>query len=74
MLEKLLGHKVRPVSAIVVPGWETAPTEDGDHLLFSLSSLASLLSWSKPQHGLLTEDLPAINKQLMTLTRDPRPV
>lgn len=73
-LEKLLGHKVRPVSAIVVPGWDTAPTEDGDHLLFSLSSLASLLNWAKPQHGLLTEDLPAINKHLTQMARDPRPV
>jgi len=73
-LEKLLGHKVRPVSAIVVPGWETAPAEDGDHLLFSLASLASLLSWAKPQHGLLTEDLPAVNKQFTLMTRDPRPV
>jgi hypothetical protein len=74
VLEKLLGHKVRPISAIVVPGWETAPAEDGDHILFSLSSLASLLSWAKPQHGLLTEDLPAINKHLTQLARDPRPV
>lgn len=74
VLEKLLGHKVRPISAIVVPGWDTAPTEDGDHLLFSLSSLASLLSWSKPQHGLLAEDLPAINKHLTQMARDPRPV
>jgi len=73
-LEKLLGHKVRPLSAIVVPGWDTAPTEDGDHLLFSLSSLASLLSWAKPQHGLLTEDLPAIDKLLVAQSRDPRPV
>lgn len=73
-LEKLLGHKVRPVSAIVVPGWDTAPTEDGDHLLFSLASLASLLSWSKPQHGLLPQDLPAIDKHLAQLARDPRPV
>ena len=74
VLEKLLGHKVRPISAIVVPGWDTAPTEDGDHLLFSLSSLGALLSWAKPQHGLLTEDLPAINKHLTQMARDPRPV
>jgi hypothetical protein len=74
VLEKLLGHKVRPLSAIVVPGWETAPTEDGDHLLFSLSSLASLLGWAKPQHGLLAEDLPAIDKHLTAMARDPRPV
>lgn len=73
-LEKLLGHKVRPVSAIVVPGWDTAPTEDGDHLLFSLSSVGALLQWAKPQHGLLAEDLPAINKHLTQLARDPRPV
>jgi len=72
-LEKLLGHKTRPLSAIVVPGWDTAPTEDGDHLLFSLWSLASLLSWAKPHHGLLTEDLPAINKQLVAATRIARP-
>lgn len=74
VLDKLLGHKVRPVSAIVVPGWDTAPAEDGDHLLFSLSSLASLLSWAKPQHGLLAEDLPALIKQLTAASRDPRPV
>jgi len=73
-LEKLLGHKVRPLSAIVVPGWETAPTEDGDHLLFNLANLASLPSWAKPQHGLLTEDLPAITRQLVTLQRVERPL
>lgn len=73
-LEKLLGHKSRPLSAIVVPGWDTAPTEDGDHLLFSLSSLASLLSWAKPHHGLLAEDLPAINKHLTAMQRVERPL
>lgn len=72
-LEKLLGHKSRPFSAIVVPGWDTAPPEDGDHLLFSLSSLTGLLSWAKPHHGLLADDLPAINKQLLAASRVPRP-
>jgi len=74
VLEKLLGHKSRPLSAIVVPGWETAPTEAGDHLLFNLANLASLLSWVRPQDGLLSEDIPAINKQLLTMAREPRPV
>lgn len=74
VLEKLLGHKCRPVSAIVVPGWETAPTEDGDHLLFNLGNLTALLSWAKPQNGLLAEDLPAINKQMLAMAREPRPV
>jgi hypothetical protein len=73
-LEKLLGHKSRPISAIVLPGWETAPTEEGDHLLFNLANLAALLSWAKPQHGLLAEDLPAINRQLITVQRVERPV
>lgn len=74
VLEKLLGHKSRPLSAIVVPGWETAPTEAGDHLLFNLQNLSSLLSWAKPQDGLLAEDLPAINKQLLAMAREARPV
>ena len=59
---------------IVVPGWDTAPTEAGDHLLFNLGNLSTLLSWAKPQHGLLTEDLPAINKQLLAMAREARPV
>ena len=74
VLEKLLGHKSRPLSAIVVPGWETAPTEAGDHLLFNLQNLSSLLSWAKPQDGLLAEDLPAINKQMLAMARETRPV
>ena len=74
VLEKLLGHKSRPVSAIVVPGWDTAPTEAGDHLLFNLGNLTSLLSWAKPQDGLLSEDIPAINKQLLEMAREARPV
>lgn len=74
VLEKLLGHKSRPLSAIVVPGWDTAPTEAGDHLLFNLGNLTSLLSWAKPQDGLLSEDIPAINKQMLAMAREPRPV
>jgi hypothetical protein len=74
VLEKLLGHKSRPLSAIVVPGWETAATEAGDHLLFNISNLTSLLSWARPQDGLLNEDIPAINKQMLAMAREERPV
>jgi len=74
VIEKVLGHKVRPVSAIVVPGWETAPTVEGDHLLFNASNISSLLSWATPQHGLLKEDLPAITKFFVAAQRVSRPV
>lgn len=74
VLEKLLGHKSRPLSAIVVMGWDTEPTVAGDHLLFNNSNLSGLLSWAKPQDGLLTEDIPAINKQMLAMAREARPV
>jgi hypothetical protein len=73
-LESLVGRKLRPVSAIVLPGWDTEPTVDGDHLLFNLDNLASLLSWAKSEHGLLGEDIKAVHESLLELCRDPRPV
>jgi hypothetical protein len=74
LLADLLGHAQRPLSALVTPGWKAEPTTEGEHYLFDLTNLATLLSWAKPANGLLDQDIVKVHDFLQEHCKDPRPV
>ncbi|MDX1454605.1 MAG: nuclease-related domain-containing protein [Gammaproteobacteria bacterium] len=61
---KLLGHKAIVRSVIALPGWNCQPDASENHMLLNETNLATLPSWNPPEHHLMQEDVPNLEKWL----------
>ncbi|MDX1442729.1 MAG: nuclease-related domain-containing protein [Gammaproteobacteria bacterium] len=63
-LTRLVGHRVQVKSIIAVPGWNSQPDADANHLLLNENNLVSLASWNSADAFLMHEDLPNLESFL----------
>ncbi len=65
-LRERLGHSVRVMSVIVVPGWDVEGGEQGQHLLVNESNLTMLTGWRDQDAYLMNEELQLLQRVFST--------
>lgn len=63
-LQQALGHRVRVMSVIVAPGWESLRNEGEKHLLVNHSNLTMLVGWRDPEAYLMDSELETVHELL----------
>lgn len=72
VLSKIVGHRVPVRSVLAIPGWQSTPNGEGNHLLLNENNLAMLTSWNTPDAYLMDEDVMTIQKYLQQASRSKR--
>jgi hypothetical protein len=61
---KLLKHKVRVRTVVVVPGWEVESQASEEYLAVNERSLTMLIGWKDPNEFLMNEDVDKVQEML----------
>ena len=63
-LSRRVGHRVHVRSILAVPGWNSQPDADANHLLLNENNLVTVASWNSADAYLMSEDLPGLEQFL----------
>lgn len=56
-VSRIAGHRIMVRSVLAIPGWQTRPDGEANHLVLNESNLVTLASWNNPDAFLMNEDL-----------------